>query len=126
MNRLAARGIDRAACMRQTDENFYLALDRPFNEQDLKDGQNLRRLQNMGQCTAHILDEGSLVFVYPREIFDPTKVMEDAEKWGFTDAHLFRERAILELRAMTGRTAIDAKIEEVKDKVTPNPAMSFK
>ncbi len=101
----------RGVCLRQTEDNFYLAVTRPFNPQLLE----YKRFRNMAaRCVVQMLEEGSQVFVYPREEFKSDDHIAD-----FTDVDLFQEQTILTAQELHESLAIDPHVTPVGDKMAP-------
>lgn len=101
----------RGVCLRQTENSFYLAVTRPFHPQ-LPEYKRLRRMAE--RCVVHTLEEGSQVFVYPREEFKSDDHIAD-----FTDIDLFREQTILTAQELHESLAIDPHVTQVGDKMAP-------
>lgn len=104
----------RSICLRETDENFYIAVNRSYPEQS----GGYQRLAHLASGAAvHSLDEGSQVFVYPREAFDPDRHPNyDSDVINDKDLLLHR---VMQSAGCTGGVIVDPLIERVEDKVPP-------
>lgn len=113
----------REICLRETDDNFFVAVNRPYQEYEA----DYARLAHLGRdVSVHSLDEGSQVFVYPRESLYPLtiKVMKKdsgghMEDVAVTDKELLMHRVETAALHMAGVVVYPA-IEKVADKIPPN------
>lgn len=105
-----------ALCMRETDNNFYLALSRPLSERS----PGYKRLSHMAITTPEVrhLECGSQVFVYPRKDFSIDDILPDSQR-RISDADLFEERVILETQQLGKAVAIDPVMHPVERKIPP-------